>query len=99
MKVEVNFEYKGAVIPVMLDESLAHLNNMLDMLCFTKILEKKKNNKKWDKAYDFLEAKCEEAFRELGYEEAMINGFVLPISKEEDPTGLRVQMYEDLYKK
>lgn len=95
-KVKVNFVYNNEVIPVMLDESLIHLNNMLDILALTKTLEKKKKAKKWEKAYDFLEARCEEAFRELtGNEEVVADGFMLPVSKEEDPTGMRVQMFDN----
>jgi hypothetical protein len=93
-QVKVNFDYRKEVIPVMVDESLIHLNNILVMLVPTKKLDKKKNIKKWEKAYDFLELSCEQAFQKHTGIDARVIGFAMPFSEEEDPSRLRVQVYD-----
>lgn len=92
-KVKVNFDYKKEVVPVMVDESLIHLNNMLLMLLPTKTLDKKKNVKRWEKAYDFLELSCEEEFKKHRGIEVRVIGFAKPFL-EEDASSLRVQVWD-----
>lgn len=92
MKHKVNFEYDNQVIPIMLDESLIHINNLTNQIA--------ENNDawgdisdEWDEAYDYLEEKCREAFFEytkLNPDNIMINGFVN--TTDEDETSLRVSM-------
>ena len=91
MKHKVNFEYDNKVIPIMLDESLIHINNLTNQMADnTNVFEL---TEEWDEAYDYLEDKCREAFFEqtkLHSDNIMIDGFLQ--ATEDDPSGLRVRM-------
>jgi hypothetical protein len=91
MKHKVNFEYDDQVIPIMLDESLIHINNLTNQMADnTNVFEL---TDEWDEAYDYLEDKCREAFFEqtkLDSDNIMIDGFLQ--ATEDDPSGLRVRM-------
>jgi hypothetical protein len=91
MKHKVNFEYDDQVIPIMLDESLIHINNLTNQMADnTNVFEL---TDEWDEAYDYLEGKCREAFFEqtkLDSDNIMIDGFLQ--ATEHDPSGLRVRM-------
>ncbi len=102
---KVNFEYKGELLPIMVDDSLIQIHNILNLSC--KLYEElgkhkpKKADKLfdkdniWDDAYDYLEAKCQEAF-EKAYPDAdaYVFGFKIP-NKKEDTTSLRVSVEEN----
>jgi hypothetical protein len=91
MKHKVNFEYDDKVIPIILDESLIHINNLTNQMADnTNVFEL---TDEWDEAYDYLEGKCREAFFEqtkLDSDNIMIDGFLQ--ATEDDPSGLRVRM-------
>jgi hypothetical protein len=91
MEHKVNFEYDDQVIPIMLDESLIHINNLTNQMADnTNVFEL---TDEWDEAYDYLEDKCREAFFEqikLDSDNIMIDGFLQ--ATEDDPSGLRVRM-------
>lgn len=103
-KVKVNFEYKGDLIPLMVDESLIHIHNLTDLVCdFNSALSKHKPKKAdklldkdntWENAYDFLEMKCQAVFEEaFPDEDAFVYGFKTP-NKKEDVSTLRVAVVE-----
>lgn len=92
MKYKVNFEYDNQVIPIMLDESLIHINNLTCQMAENKD-DLDELTDEWDDAYDYLEDKCREAFfeqTEFDSDNIMIDGFLQ--AKEDDPSGLRVRM-------
>jgi len=92
MKHKVNFEYDDKVIPIMLDESLIHINNLTNQMAENKD-DLDELTEEWDEAYDYLEDKCREAFfkeTKLDSDNIMIDGFLQ--AKEDDPSGLRVRM-------
>lgn len=92
MKHKVNFEYDNQVIPIMLDESLIHINNLTNQMAENRD-DLDELTEEWDDAYDYLEDKCREAFFEqtkLDSDNIMIDGFLQ--AKEDDPSGLRVRM-------
>lgn len=104
-KVKVNFEYKGELLPLMVDDSLIQIHNILNLSCeLYEQLSKHKPKKAykvldkdgiWDNAYDYLEAKCQEVFREAYPDaDAYVFGFKIP-NKKEDTTSLRVSVEEN----
>ena len=97
MKYKVNFEYNGDVIPIMLDESLIHINNLTNQIAETRAEGFDTITDEWEEAYDYLEDKCREAFFEetefdFDSDNIMIDGFIN--TKEEDETSLRVRMID-----
>ena len=93
MKHKVNFEYDDQVIPIMLDESLIHINNLTNQIAENTVTSSIELTDEWYEAYDYLEGKCREAFFEqtkLDSDNIMIDGFLQP--KEDDPSGFRVRM-------
>ena len=98
MKHKVNFEYDNQVIPIMLDESLIHINNLTCQMVELKDDESFLSDddwlsEEWEEAYDYLEDKCREAFFEqtkLDSDNIMIDGFLQ--ATEDDPSGFRVRM-------
>lgn len=93
MKIEVNFEYQGKAIPIMVDESLIHLNNLTNMVCLKpSILDDTEVGKQWDDAYEYLDSECLEAFkRYTEIDDVMVKGFLIPT--KDDPSGLRVAIF------
>jgi hypothetical protein len=92
MKHKVNFEYDDQVIPIMLDESLIHINNLTNQMAENKD-DLDELTEEWDDAYDYLVSKCYEAFFEqtdFNQYNVMLDGFLQ--AKEDDPSGLRVRM-------
>jgi hypothetical protein len=92
MKHKVNFEYDDQVIPIMMDESLIHINNLTNQMAENRD-DLDELTEEWHEAYDYLEGKCREAFFEetkLDSDNIMIDGFLQ--AKEDDPSGLRVRM-------
>lgn len=105
-KVKVNFEYKNELLPIMVDESLIHIHNLLEVACdFNSALSKHKPKKAdklldkdnmWTEAYEYVESKCQEAFEEaFPNEDAFVFGFGIP-TKDKDVTPLRVVVIESL---
>lgn len=93
MKHKVNFEYDNQVIPIMLDESLIHINNLTCQMAEIRAEGFDTITDEWEEAYDYLEDKCREAFFEqtkFDSDNIMIDGFLQ--AKEDDPSGLRVRM-------
>ena len=103
-KVKVNFEYREKLIPLMVDDSLIQIHNILNLSCELHEELSKHEPKKadkvfdkddiWDNAYDYLEAKCQEVFKEAYPDaDAYVFGFKITNEKE-DVTSLRVAIAE-----
>lgn len=95
-KVKVNFQYKNELFPIMIDESLVHINNLLELACdFNKAFSKHKpkkadkildKNNLWTEAYEYLESKCQEAFTEaFPDEDVFVYGFGVIDNRDENP--------------
>jgi hypothetical protein len=92
MKLKVNFEYGDRVIAILLDESLIHINNLLEQIYQPR---DGKEGDQWVEAYDYLEDECIKAFiKQSGIDEndVAIDGFKQ--TTNEDPTGLRVSVID-----
>jgi hypothetical protein len=91
MKLKINFEYGDRIIAIKLDESLIHINTLMELVHQP---ANQDEEDKWCQAYDYLEDECLKAFTKQTGIDVYIDGFKQPTDK--DPTGFRVSVADTL---